>query len=113
MAGTEECESCQRFSGYCGTEFLVCGIYPSGPAETPCPDFAEVTEQCEPLGGAYYAGELVLQPTHYLTTAERLEILETHPFFTGVCPECGETIWGEGLVHYDCQNCGFRDDLIN
>ena len=87
MAKTEECESCQRFSGYCSTEFLVCGIHPSGPAETPCPDFAEVTE--------------------------RLEILETHPFFTGVCPECGETIWGEGLVHYDCQNCGFRDDLIN
>ena len=113
MAKTEECESCQRFSGYCGTEFLVCGIYPSGPAETPCPDFAEVTVPFEPLGGAYYNRELVLQPTHDLTTAECLEILETHPFFTGVCPECGETIWGEGLVHYDCQNCGFKDDLIN
>ena len=113
MTKTEECESCQRFSGYCGTEFLVCGIYPSGPAETPCPDFSEVTEQCEPLGGAYYNSELVLQPTHYLTTAERLEILETHPFFTGVCPECGETIWGKGLVHYDCEHCGFKDDLIN
>ena len=113
MAKTEECESCQRFSGYCGTEFLVCGIHPSGPTETPCPDFAEVTEQYEPLGGAYYNGELVLQPTHYLTTAERLKILETHPFFTGVCTECGAAIGGEGLVHYDCSRCGFKDDLIN
>ena len=39
-----------------------------------------MTEQFEPLGGAYYDGELILQPTHYLTTAERLEMLETHPF---------------------------------
>ena len=113
MAKTEECESCQLFSGYCGSQYLVCGIHPAGLTETHCLDFAQVTEQYEPLGGAYYAGELVLQPTHYLTTAERLEILETHPFFTGVCPECGETIWGEGFVHYDCDACGFKDDLIN
>jgi nucleotidyltransferase/DNA polymerase involved in DNA repair len=50
-----------------GDEYPVCGIYPLGPAEIPCPDFAEVTEQCEPLGAAYYDGELVLQPEHYLT----------------------------------------------
>jgi hypothetical protein len=77
MAKTKDCARCQRFSGYCGSGFLVCAIHTSGPVETPCPDFAEVSEQYEPLGGAYYAGELVLQPTHYLTTAERLEILET------------------------------------
>jgi hypothetical protein len=113
MSRSVDCHHCQRFSGHCGTDFLVCGIHPSGPTEDPCPDFAEVSEQYEPLGGAYYAGELVLQPTHYLTTAERLEIIETHPFFTGVCPNCGEAIGGEGLVHYDCEACGFKDDLID
>jgi hypothetical protein len=109
MTSTTECQHCQRFCGYCGTEFLVCGIHPTGPVDSPCPDFAEVTEQFEPLGGAYYCGELVLQPAHYLTTAERLEIIETHPFFTGVCLECGEAIAGEGPVHYDCEGCGFRE----
>jgi hypothetical protein len=74
VAKTEECDRCQMFSGYLGTEFLVCGIHPSGPSETPCSDFAEVTEQFEPLGGAYYDGQLVRQPTHCLTTDERLEI---------------------------------------
>ena len=113
MTLTDECHLCQRFSGYCGAEFLICGIHPSGPAETPCPDFAEVSEPFEPLGGAYYAGELVLQPTHDLTTAERLELLETHPFFTGVCPQCGAAIAGEGLVHYDCEPCGYKNDLVS
>jgi predicted RNA-binding Zn-ribbon protein involved in translation (DUF1610 family) len=112
MTSTTECQRWQRFSGYCGSSFLVCAIHPTGPVEIPCPDFAEVSEQYEPLGGAYYAGELVLQPAHYLTTAERLEILETHPFFTGVCPDCGEAIGGEGLVHYDCPSCGWKDESI-
>ena len=113
MTATTDCHHCQRFSGYCGSQYLVCGIHPTGPIETPCPDFAEVTEQFEPLGGAYYDGEFVLQPTHYLTTAERLEILETHPFFTGVCPKCRQAISGENQVHYDCPNCDYKDDLIN
>ena len=113
MAKTDECYRCQRFSGYCGSQYLVCGIHPSGPTETPCPDFAKVTEQYEPLGGAYYNGELILQPTHYLSTAGRLEILETHPFFTAICPECKAAIRGEGIVHYDCESCGFKDELIN
>jgi hypothetical protein len=113
MLETDECHHCQLFSGHLSDEFLVCGIHPSGPAETPCLDFAEVVEQWEPLGGGYYDGELVLQPAHYLTKTERLEILNTHPFFTGVCPRCGEAITGEGLVHYDCPSCGFIDDLVN
>ena len=113
MTSSSDCHRRQRFSGYCGSQYLVCGIHPTGPTEPPCPDFAEVTELFEPLGGAYYSGERGLQPTHYLMTAERLEILETHPLFTGVCPECVEAIEDEGLLHYDCERCGFKDDLIN
>jgi hypothetical protein len=86
MPKTEECDRCQMFSGSCDPEHLVCGIHPSGPTEVPCPDFAQVTEDCMPLGAAYYGDELVLQPEHYLSTEERLEILNTHPLFTGVCP---------------------------
>jgi hypothetical protein len=112
MTKTIECHYCQLFSGYCGPEFLVCAIHPSGPAQSPCPDFAEVVGQWEPLGAAFYAGELVLQPEHYLTTEERWEFMNTHPLFTGVCPNCKEPIVGLDLVHYDCQCCGWQDESI-
>jgi predicted RNA-binding Zn-ribbon protein involved in translation (DUF1610 family) len=106
------------FSGSLDPTHLVCGIHPLGPSESPCPDFAEVPEDCMPLGAAYYDGELVLQAEHYLSTEERLKILNTHPFFTGVCPKCGMAIAshqesaGEGIVHYDCPECDFRDDSV-
>jgi hypothetical protein len=112
MAKTEECHHCQRFSGYLGAEFLVCAVHPLGPAEVPCPDFAEVAGQWEPLGAAYYDGELVLQPEHFLTTEERWDILNTHPLFTGVCPECKEPITGLNPVHYECQSCGWKDESV-
>jgi hypothetical protein len=38
-----ECQRCQLFSGFLGDEYPVCGIFPLGPKEIPCPDFAEVT----------------------------------------------------------------------
>jgi hypothetical protein len=97
MAKTEECDCCQRFSGHYGPAFLVCAIHPSGPAEIPCPDFAEVTEQLEPLG-AYYAGRLISQLPHFLTTSERLEILDTHPFFTSICSTCGAGLAEDGQM---------------
>jgi hypothetical protein len=49
-------------------------------AKDKCQDFAQVTEDCMPLGAAYYDGDLVLQPEHFLTTAEWLEILNAHPY---------------------------------
>ncbi|HEY9825511.1 MAG TPA: hypothetical protein V6D19_08695 [Stenomitos sp.] len=113
MPKSEECEHCQMFSGYLGQEYLVCGIHPLGPTELPCPDFAEVLGQWEPLGAAYYDGELVLQPEHFLSSSDRLELLDTHPLFTGVCPQCKAAIEDEELVHYDCTSCGWRDDTVH
>jgi ssDNA-binding Zn-finger/Zn-ribbon topoisomerase 1 len=112
MAKTEECDRCQRFSGYSGSSFLVCAIYPQGPAQSPCPDYAEVAGQREALGAAYYADELVVQPEHYLTTEERWVILNTHPLFTGICPKCKRAIAGSDLIHYDCENCGWKNDSV-
>jgi hypothetical protein len=112
MNKTKECDRCQRFSGYLGAEFLVCAVHPSGPAQSPCLDFAEVAGQWEPLGAAYYDGELVLQPEHYLTTEERWNILNTHPLFTGVCPKCAAVIASEDLVQYDCPSCGWKDESV-
>lgn len=95
------------FSGSLDPTHLVCAIHPSGPSESPCVDFAQVTEDCMPLGAAYYDGELVIQPEHYLSTEERLEILNTHPLFTGACPKCGAKVEPEQRVHYDCEACGW------
>jgi hypothetical protein len=111
---SEECQCCHLFSGCLGDEYPVCGIYPLGPQEIPCPDFALITEQCEPLGAGYYDGELVLQPAHYLSTAERLEILDTHPLFTNECPKCGFIFEEAPVVHWDCPNsdCDRMDDSV-
>jgi hypothetical protein len=46
---SEECHRCQLFGAHLGEEYVVCGIHPLGPAEIPCLDFTEITEQCEPL----------------------------------------------------------------
>jgi hypothetical protein len=35
MAKTKDCDRCQRFSGYGGTEFLICGILRLGQQKTP------------------------------------------------------------------------------
>lgn len=45
-------------------------------------------ELWEPEGASYYAGELILQPQQRWTQAEQLELLDTHPMFTGKCPAC-------------------------
>lgn len=110
----DECHHCQRFSGSLDPTHLVCAVHPSGPAQVPCPDFAKVVGQWEPLGAGYYDGELVLQPEHYLSTEERLEILDTHPLFTGKCPECGFVFAEAPEIHWDCPNpeCDWLDDSV-
>ncbi|NJM67019.1 MAG: hypothetical protein HC851_15785 [Acaryochloris sp. RU_4_1] len=107
------CDRCQNFSGFLAPGFLVCAIHPFGPNQNPCPDFAEVIEDWQPVGGAYYNGELIRDWPEFLTTVERLEILETHPFFTGKCPRCGASFGDARPIHYDCGACGWRDDSIN
>jgi hypothetical protein len=41
----------------------------------------------EPEGASYYNGELILQPQQCWTLKEQLELLDTHPLFTGKCPQ--------------------------
>ena len=45
-------------------------------------------EQWEPEGASYYNGELILQPRQLWTREEQMELLDTHPMFTGRCPQC-------------------------
>jgi hypothetical protein len=72
-------------------------------------------ELWEPTGVSYYAGELILQPQQRWTREEQLELLDTHPLFTGKCPQCGyqfERDYTACCVHWDCSECGWMDDTV-
>ena len=64
-------------------------------------------------GYTYYDGQLIPNRPSRYTAEEQLEILDTHPFFTGVCPQCGHkfdrsnptTVW-------NCPNCDWIDDSV-
>jgi len=60
--------------------------------------------------GSYYNGELILQPRQRWTREEQLELLNTHPLFTGKCPKCGYRFSLENLPkgHWDCSHCGWK-----
>ena len=107
-----ECERCDYFSGCLTESYLVCAVHPTGPAQDACPDFTEVIEAWEALGGTYENGELIKDWAGYLSTVERSEVLESHPYFTGVCPQCSAKHGNSRPVHYDCA-CGWMDDSIN
>ena len=70
-------------------------------------------ELWEPEGATYYAGELILQPQKRWTQQEQLELLGTHPIFTGCCPACNrQFLQGDRPpVHWDCE-CGWIDDTV-
>jgi hypothetical protein len=113
MPKLPECDRCQLSAH---SNYLVCAIHPEGPEGNECLDFAPVAgseEQWQPLGGSYYNGELICDWTHYLTTQERLELLDTHPLFTGLCPNCEVPIreTTPPRVHWDCPECGWLDDV--
>jgi len=70
-------------------------------------------EQWEPEGASYYNGELIVQPRQRWTREQQLELLETHPMFTGKCPSCGAFFNSDytARVHWDCE-CGWMDDTV-
>lgn len=82
------------------------------PFHNPCG--TDHTEQLwEPAGASYYAGELIVQPRQRWTQQEQLQLLDTHPMFTGRCPQCGAEFERDyrSVVHWDC-SCGWMDDSV-
>lgn len=119
MPKLPECDRCQL----CAHDpHLVCAIHPEGVTGDRCLDFAidptlsdlEDLQQWEPVGASYYNGELILQPQQRFDLEEKLMMLDWHPLFTGRCPNCDRPIHQtEPLrVHWDCQACGWKDDLV-
>jgi hypothetical protein len=122
-----ECDRCQL---YAHSPYTVCAVHPFGINGNSCLDFcqdpnAELEELWEPKGAryidlelvlerSYYNGEEIRQPQQRLTLEEQWQILETHPFFTGVCPNCEYQFPYNvpELIHFDCPKCGWVDDSV-
>ncbi|MGB3693827.1 MAG: hypothetical protein WA999_13970, partial [Spirulinaceae cyanobacterium] len=71
-------------------------------------------EQWAPEGYYFYGGELIKHTKPKLTPTQQLELLDTHPFFTHHCPECGYHFDPKNppAVHWDCPECGWVDDTV-
>ncbi|MBD2629629.1 hypothetical protein [Trichormus variabilis] len=109
---------CDRCLFYSHNPHLICAVYPSGVEGNNCLDFredpnAETEELWQPDGATYYNEELIFQPP-MLTPEQQIEILNTHPMFTGFCPQCGAEFERDYIsrVHWDCSECGWKDDSI-
>ena len=112
------CDTCQFYSH---DPHLVCGIHPYGVHGNDCIDYRrredlieEDEEQWSPTGYYWYDGDLIPIEHQRLTREEQLELLDSHPLFTGVCPECGYQFPKENppAVHWDCPACGWVDDSV-
>jgi hypothetical protein len=88
-------DQCDRCLLYAHDPHLVCAVHPNGVEGKSCLDFRpnpnaeEEEELWSPSGYSWYDGNLIRNRPSRYTPEEQLEILDTHPFFTGVCPACG------------------------
>ena len=109
---------CDRCSLYAHNPHLVCAVHPDGVETNKCLDFrldpnVKTEEQWSPQGYSWYGDELIADRQSRHSREEQLEILDNHPFFTGVCPQCRyEFNRDERIIHYDCPDCGWIDDSV-
>ncbi|MFB2835060.1 hypothetical protein [Floridanema evergladense] len=64
---------------------------------------------------SYYNGEKMIAPKDNLTVEEKLRLLDTHPFFTGRCPNCEMPFPKTEKLpkKFICSHCGWEDDLLS
>lgn len=118
-------DCCDRCHFYSHSLYMVCAVHPDGVEGDTCLDFRPDPERLEdealafydpwqPEGASYYGDELVVEPVQRLTNAQRLELLDSHPLFTGRCPNCEMPIrqTEPPRVHWDCGHCGWKDDSV-
>ena len=76
------------------------------------PGYQYVNGELEPIE-SYYDGELIHQPPQRFSKQKMLKLLDTHPLFTGVCPQCNH-VFTEQIISpkCTCPDCGWTDDDI-
>ncbi|MGB5771986.1 MAG: hypothetical protein WBM32_19280 [Crocosphaera sp.] len=137
-------ELCNRCLFYSHDSSIVCPVHPYGVYGNDCLDFRqdpnkeEVEEEVwspegytfdkegelQPLTDDdnhpdgyilnYYDGELVVTKPSPYTQEELLELIDYHPIFTGVCPQCKHEFDKNNPpeIHWDCSSCGWIDDSV-
>lgn len=112
-------DQCDRCLLYARNAYLVCTIHPEGVDTNKCPDFrldpdAKEQDLWSPEGYCWYDGELIPNRPRRYTQEQQLAILDSHPFFTGVCRSCGYEFESTNSprVHWDCPVCGRVDDSV-
>ena len=63
---------------------------------------------------SYYNGELIKQPQQRFSKEEMLYLIDTHPLFTNICPNCNYEFEKQDSprAHYNCPECGWDDSDI-
>ena len=115
MPKISQCDRCLLYRS------KTCSIHPNGFKGDRCLDFRpdpnaqqEDDEPWAPQGYSWYGNELIPNLKPKLTPEQQLELLDNHPFFTGVCPNCGYRYPKDNppAVHWDCPYCGWIDDSV-
>lgn len=110
---------CDRCSLYAHNPHIVCGVHSNGVEGDRCLDFrpdkdAEIEEKWCPQGYSWYGDNLIPNRPSRYTSEQQLQILDNHPFFTGVCPNCKHEFDKNNApkVHWDCPVCDWVDDSV-
>ena len=113
---------CDRCQFYAFSEYIVCALHPSGPVEERhCGDFDPWPDGkifWAPVGAGFYEvgdhPEEVARQSVSLSPRslrEQLERIEAHPIFSGHCPQCGHKLGYAPRYLWNCDRCGWQDDL--
>jgi hypothetical protein len=112
---------CDRCLLYTHQIYFVCAIHPEGVDTERCPDFrpdpesvSEEKELWSPTGYSWYGDTLIPNRLCRYTREEQQKILDTHPLFTGVCPNCSQvfTTSPPPNTHWNCAECGWQESDI-
>lgn len=108
MPKLPECNNCLLYHRRLDLN-QVCILHPQGVEASSCLDFRDKAPEV-----SYYNGEAIVQPKQTKTKEGKLELLDNHPFFTGICPKCGYTFDRDytSRIHFDCPSCGWVDNSI-
>ena len=115
-----QCDYCVFYSH---NPHIICPVHPYGVYTNYCIDFRqdpnkeEILEEVWSPDGYilnYYDGELVVTKPSPYTKEELLDLIDYHPIFTGVCPQCQHKFDKNNppLIHWDCPVCSWIDDSV-
>lgn len=111
---------CDRCQFYAYNDYIVCALHPAGPLEESfCRDFEPWPDGkifWAPVGVGFYEVEESTELSRPLSLSprslrEQLERIEAHPIFSGHCPQCGHKLGYAPRYLWNCDRCGWKDDL--